>query len=763
MTKGRVRTESSPVVVSTVPGASPLRRTPSVLSVAALAALALPAAAAAAASTITGTVVHQRSGDSFVVAAANGALFAVHGRAPGAGRRVTVRAVALRNGTFAARAITVTCRIAKARVQGVVTSSRAGRRDFVLSAHGASLLVRGAAPAPGAHVSTVATIAARGLQAARVRRLASAPRETVVPLTGRVTGRDVARRTLTLTADDAGAATARTALAVRPGLDLAGYRIGMPVTATATLTSGARRRAVLEGISSDTPRGAAARSDDRGDAAADKITVCHAAGGGYVEVTVAVDALNGHAGHAGDIIPAPATGCPAATGTTPSALTLTGDQGATSSSSTSPSSSSTATTGFGAAASVCASAGLPTAAAAKLEYPGGFGPGGVAALGGGLSGTVSVDGDDNDTVAFAVTSASPRVAGAVIHAGAGQEVAVYDYAPATAGDHGLHGPSRTGKPNPYATISFVVLCSDGVVPAPGQPTTPSTPVPATPPAPVTPVLPTAPAAPPAPASPPDGPLITVGKVEQQVDLAPLQTRSVDLACPAGALMTDGRPRVDAVGQGLGTLASVQIVEATSTGPGSFRFTLRNSTLGSAQAKVFGVCVITAAGVPALGVGQPVGAPAQLLGPGDHTVTLTCAVGTVPVAPGFAVTGGAATVSRSARVDDGWELGFRVPVAATVSASARCLDPAVGTAHRLQTRGIGHDVPVAPGSPIAESVICGDQEKGIVAGFSVPAGVLWLGDDPEPKTRVFRLQNTGSGVMTASVSLVCLAERAVPAS
>jgi hypothetical protein len=44
-----------------------------------------------------------------------------------------------------------------------------------------------------------------------------------------------------------------------------------------------------------------------------KITICHATSSDknpYNEITVSVNGLNGHGKHAGDIIPAPAGGCP---------------------------------------------------------------------------------------------------------------------------------------------------------------------------------------------------------------------------------------------------------------------------------------------------------------------------------------------------------------------------------------------------------------------------------------------------------------------
>jgi hypothetical protein len=45
----------------------------------------------------------------------------------------------------------------------------------------------------------------------------------------------------------------------------------------------------------------------------DKVTICHATGSAsnpYVEITISKSAVQAHAKHAGDIIPAPSTGCP---------------------------------------------------------------------------------------------------------------------------------------------------------------------------------------------------------------------------------------------------------------------------------------------------------------------------------------------------------------------------------------------------------------------------------------------------------------------
>lgn len=55
-------------------------------------------------------------------------------------------------------------------------------------------------------------------------------------------------------------------------------------------------------------------SDPDMDNGADKVLICHRTGSAkkpYVQISVAADALkDGHASHAGDLIPAPAGGCP---------------------------------------------------------------------------------------------------------------------------------------------------------------------------------------------------------------------------------------------------------------------------------------------------------------------------------------------------------------------------------------------------------------------------------------------------------------------
>lgn len=265
-------------------------------------------------------------------------------------------------------------------------------------------------------------------------------------------------------------------------------------------------------------------------------------------------------------------------------------------------------------------------------------------------------------------------------------------------------------------------------------------------------------------------LVTVNKVERQVDLDPGQTRTVTLSCPlAGAIMTDGSARVDAVDQGTGTLASVEVRQARSSGVGSYVFTLVNHATGRAQTKVFGTCLngrtSTAQGhshaISTTGpVTQAVTWPA-----GFQTATLTCAPGQVAISPGFELTSGAALWRRSEPSDPAWSFGFEVTSPATANLSVRCLDKRVaqelGHTHKLKLRHRAKTVSVPAHATRSYSVSCPDDAKGIVASYDLPAGVLLLGHDPQPKIRVFKLLNTTGSAQSATLDLTCIGDRTGP--
>jgi choice-of-anchor A domain-containing protein/uncharacterized repeat protein (TIGR01451 family) len=265
--------------------------------------------------------------------------------------------------------------------------------------------------------------------------------------------------------------------------------------------------------------------------------------------------------------------------------------------------------------------------------------------------------------------------------------------------------------------------------------------------------------------------ITISKVEQQVDLDAGETKTVSISCPAsGAILSDGSLRVDAVDQGTGTPADVHVLSARSSGIASWEAVVRNDATGRAQAKAFAVCLPASTQADhghqhSLKVSDPVTTTTAPLAVGRQSATVACATGTHPIVPGYALAGGAATVAGSEPVTGGWKLTFDVTQATTATISVRCLadvvDTAAGHTHALVSNHVVRTVTVPAGQTVTQQVICADDAKGIVATWSLPAGVLSLGNDPEPKTRVFRLVNTTGGDQQATIDLECLADRTGP--
>ncbi|MFN8113536.1 MAG: hypothetical protein U0R51_10090 [Solirubrobacterales bacterium] len=263
-------------------------------------------------------------------------------------------------------------------------------------------------------------------------------------------------------------------------------------------------------------------------------------------------------------------------------------------------------------------------------------------------------------------------------------------------------------------------------------------------------------------------LLPVEKVEQQVDLEPGQVRRVTLDCPQpGEIMTDGAVRVDAVDQGTGTLGSVETRRSRSTAPGSYEFEVANTAGGRAQAKVFGTCM---AGTTALEqghrhsvlIGDAV-STTETLATGRHDVTVPCGPGTVAVAPGIDVSGGAARIAGSEPSGNGRTFTIDAAVdATTVELSVRCmsirLDNAAGHTHDLRLNEVARTVTVPAGQTVSESAICADDAKGIVASYDLPAGLYLAGHDPQPKSRVFRIVNPTSGPLSAKIDLLCVGDR-----
>jgi choice-of-anchor A domain-containing protein/uncharacterized repeat protein (TIGR01451 family) len=266
--------------------------------------------------------------------------------------------------------------------------------------------------------------------------------------------------------------------------------------------------------------------------------------------------------------------------------------------------------------------------------------------------------------------------------------------------------------------------------------------------------------------------LTISKVEQQVDLDAGETRTVSISCPSsGAILSDGSIRVDAVDQGTGSLTDVHVLAAHSTGIAAWEAVVRNDATGRAQGKAEAVCLPAKTEADhghqhSLTVSDPATSATAALAIGRQSATVACATGSHPIVPGYVLTGGAATPVGSEPVaGGGWKLTFDVTAPTSATVSVRCLgdtvDAASGHTHALVSAHVARTVTVPAGQTITEPVTCADDAKGIVATWTLPAGVFSLGNEPQPKTRVFKLVNTTSSDQVATIDLECLNVRTGP--
>ena len=265
-------------------------------------------------------------------------------------------------------------------------------------------------------------------------------------------------------------------------------------------------------------------------------------------------------------------------------------------------------------------------------------------------------------------------------------------------------------------------------------------------------------------------LIGVEKVERQVDLEAGDSATIALECPqAGQILTDGSVRTDAVDQGTGTPGDVRVLRAAGTSKGAWEAVVRNDASGRAQAKAFAVCIAGTTGEAAghrhdLVVSDPVTAT-RSWAPGTREVALDCPAGSTAIVPGWSFEGGDARVTASEPTATGWRFTVDVEAATEATLSLRCLDDHVaavdGHTHALQLDHLVEEITVPAGQIVEGQVTCADDAKGIVASWDLPAGVISLGNDPRPKTRAFRLQNTGASDAKAKIDLTCLGDRTGP--
>lgn len=253
----------------------------------------------------------------------------------------------------------------------------------------------------------------------------------------------------------------------------------------------------------------------------------------------------------------------------------------------------------------------------------------------------------------------------------------------------------------------------------------------------------------------------ISKVERHISLLAGETSTAQLTCGAGGIMTDAAIRVDHVDQGTGDLNSVEVRRIQSISESTYEAEVTNHATGQAQVKFFGVCVRNQTdGGRELTVSPPV-TKTLMVDEGIETLELTCPAGTTPVSPGYELTGTRGLLLASSPVgSDTRRFTFRIEQdGSTATVSMRCLNNRTnevnGISSELQFEPISRTVEVGPGATVMEQLTCAVGYKGIVAGWEYPEGVVPLGNDPQPITRVFRIWNPTGLPQQVTLHLLCL--------
>ncbi|MGA7397222.1 MAG: choice-of-anchor A family protein [Solirubrobacterales bacterium] len=258
--------------------------------------------------------------------------------------------------------------------------------------------------------------------------------------------------------------------------------------------------------------------------------------------------------------------------------------------------------------------------------------------------------------------------------------------------------------------------------------------------------------------------LSINKVEKQISIQAGQTQTAQITCDANGIMSDGAVRVDSVDQNTGDLDSVEVHKVASTSESTYEAVVTNHSTGQAQVKLFGVCLPKkTTGGHELLVSPPV-EQTVVLDQGVHTVNLVCGTGYTPISPGIEVTGGRAWVIASAP-DGATGRKFTLKIDqddTTAKLSIRCLSNRTGEVNggttELQFTPITKGITINPGQTVQEQLVCGEDAKGIVAGWEYDDELIPLGNDPQPKTRVFKIWNPTNHPLNATLYLLCLEGR-----
>ena len=266
------------------------------------------------------------------------------------------------------------------------------------------------------------------------------------------------------------------------------------------------------------------------------------------------------------------------------------------------------------------------------------------------------------------------------------------------------------------------------------------------------------------------------KREAWVEILGGQSVHQHLSCDANDIALDGMWKVDAHdGDDREVKATRSHRDATIN---MWHFELTNAAAGRAQVKLFVTCLDKTTGerddhVHALGL--PVWTPAAttetISAVGEvKTLTATCSGTDIPVAPGFAVTGGYARLLQSwPATDTSWQFVFMSETAAgTIQADVWCLPRTTSTVNGhshlidadLRPRpvdpgpfGVTETVPANATGYSDYRITSRPHDEGNVGAFKINhyANIWYLGQDAQGQVRGFRFNNTG-GAGTESVTL-----------
>jgi fimbrial isopeptide formation D2 family protein/uncharacterized repeat protein (TIGR01451 family) len=278
--------------------------------------------------------------------------------------------------------------------------------------------------------------------------------------------------------------------------------------------------------------------------------------------------------------------------------------------------------------------------------------------------------------------------------------------------------------------------------------------------------------PPPPSGSSDTHKITVFKAEEAQALQAGETKTFTVTCAENGLASDGSVEVMHVDDGTGSSADVQVLDAHSTAPGGYRFTVRNTTTGQAQVKLFVTCLPhdtdPAAHTHPLELGSLQTVSTGTLTPGRYSFTIPTSGAHRAAAPGIEVLSGVARLVGGEPDGTGWRFTVEVLETATANLSLRALSDYTGLGgdpahvHGFTFQHVVRTLALPPGESV-QRVSCPVGYKGITATYDLPPGIVSLGNEPQPINRDFRLLNTTGHDVDVMLDLECMSIDTGPAA